>query len=87
MQIASSTDKISSISNRLVDLNEYMLINSVPYLKENNSPIPFNVVSIDSTQNYCLGKSINPMDVNMLSLTYDNSVSYTHLTLPTTERV
>ena len=72
MQIASSTDKISSISNRLVDLNEYMLINSVPYLKENNSPIPFNVVSIDSTQNYCLGKSINPMDVNMLSLTYNN---------------
>lgn len=74
MQIASSTDKISSTSNRLVDLNEYMLINSVPYLKENNSPIPFNVVNIDSTQNFCQGKTMNPYQNNFVgkTLNYQN---------------
>ena len=71
MQIASSTDKISSTSNRLVDLNNYMLINSVPYLKENNSPIPFNIVDINSTQNFCHGKTMNPTDMDMLTSTTD----------------
>lgn len=71
MQIASSTDKISSTSNRLVDLNEYMLINSVPYLKENNSPIPFNVVNIDSTQTFCQGKTMNPYQNNFVGKTLD----------------
>ena len=48
MQIASSDERITTNSVRLADLNEYMLINSVPYLKENNSPIPFNVISLNS---------------------------------------
>lgn len=46
MQIASSNEKITSSSVRLADLDNYMLINSVPYLKETNSPIPFNVISL-----------------------------------------
>jgi hypothetical protein len=49
MQIASSDERITINSARLADLNEYMLINSVPYLKENNSPIPFNVISLHTS--------------------------------------
>lgn len=49
MQIASSNEKITANSVRLADLDNYRLIDSVPYLKETNSPIPFNVISLHTS--------------------------------------
>lgn len=60
MQIAKSTDRLTVESNRLIDTGSQLILNGVPYNKENNSPVPFNIINIPSTYRLAIGKGINP---------------------------
>ena len=61
MEIASTQCHISSNAVRVVDTGTDMIINTVPYNKETNSPTPFNNISIIRGNNTCVGKkAIHP---------------------------
>ena len=46
MQITNLNDYTSSNAMRLIDTSKHLIINTVPYTKDTNSPIPFNNISI-----------------------------------------
>lgn len=61
MEIISTQCHISSNAVRVVDTGNDMIINTVPYNKETNSPIPFNNISILRGNQTCVGKkAIHP---------------------------
>lgn len=61
MEIANTQCHISSNAVRVVDTGNDMIINTVPYNKETNSPIPFNNISIIRGNETCVGKkAIHP---------------------------
>lgn len=61
MEIANTQCHVSSNAVRVVDTGNDMIINTVPYNKETNSPIPFNNISIIRGNETCVGKkAIHP---------------------------
>jgi hypothetical protein len=46
MQITNLNDYTSSNAMRLIDTSKHLIINTVPYTKDTNSPIPFNNISV-----------------------------------------
>lgn len=55
MQIAKSNDTVYSSGIKVIDTRTHTIINGVPYDKQTNSPVPFNVVSIPSESRYLSG--------------------------------
>lgn len=55
MQIAKSNDTVYSSGIKVIDTGTHTIINGVPYDKQTNSPVPFNVVSIPSGSRYLSG--------------------------------
>lgn len=55
MQIAKSNDTVYSSGIKVIDTGTHTIINGVPYDKQTNSPVPFNVVSIPSESRYLSG--------------------------------
>ena len=65
MEIISTQCQVSSNAVRVVDTGNDMIINTVPYNKETNSPIPFNNISIIRGNKTCIGKNaIHPCFYN-----------------------
>lgn len=60
MQILNTNDFISSESVRVADLGKYLLINSVPYDKITNSPIPFANISMVRQSYLACGEGMHP---------------------------
>lgn len=46
MQITNVNDYTSSNAMRFIDTGKHLIINTVPYTKDTNSPVPFNNISI-----------------------------------------
>lgn len=62
MEIANTQCYISSNAIRVVDIGNDIIINTVPYNKETNSPTPFNNVSLLRGWETCVGKNaIHPI--------------------------
>ena len=57
MQIVKSTDKVFSSNCPCIDAGSHIVINSVPYNKETNSPVPFCTVSAPCDSRWAFGKS------------------------------
>lgn len=55
MQIAKSNDTVYSSGIKVIDTGTHTIINGVPYDKQTNSPVPFNIVSIPSESRYLSG--------------------------------
>lgn len=55
MQIAKSNDTVYSSGIKVIDTGTHTIINGVPYDKQTNSPVPFNIVSIPSKSRYLSG--------------------------------
>lgn len=57
MQIVKSTDQVFSSNCPCIDAGSHIVINSVPYDKETNSPVPFCTVSAPCDSRWAFGKS------------------------------
>lgn len=71
MQIVKSTDKVFSSNCPCIDAGSHIVINSVPYNKETNSPVPFCTVSAPCDSRWAFGKS------GMNLYPFINATSYT----------
>lgn len=70
MEIIGTQCQVSSNAARVVDTGNDMIINTVPYTKDTNSPIPFNNISIIRGNKTCIGKNaIHPCFYNNPSST------------------
>ncbi len=78
MQIAKSNDTVYSSGIKVIDTGTHTIINGVPYDKQTNSPVPFNVVSIPSESRYLSGPNCISWSeyYNGQDLNYANSLNF-----------
>ena len=78
MQIAKSNDIVYSSGIKVIDTGTHTIINGVPYDKQTNSPVPFNIISIPSESRYLSGPNCISWSeyYNGHDLNYANSLNF-----------
>lgn len=73
MEIANIQTYTSSYAVRLIDTGNHLIINTVPYTKDTNSPIPFNNISVIKNNRTIVGhNAVHPQ----LNSSGDNIIDY-----------